>query len=113
MSHRKEPMTLSRRRFLTGAAAGGGACATGAMLPRLSFAQGAQKAGGTLRMSVNISLTTINPVIHLSNPEFIATKWMYNNLTKLNHRREVVPDLAESWEARDSARTWIFKLCRL
>jgi peptide/nickel transport system substrate-binding protein len=48
--------------------------------------------------------------MHISGAEWIATKWMYNNLTRLNVKREVVPDLAESWAAADNGRVWTFKL---
>jgi peptide/nickel transport system substrate-binding protein len=63
-----------------------------------------------LRISVTFGLKTINPVMHISGSEWIATKWMYNNLTRLNVKREVVPDLAESWTPSDSGRVWTFRI---
>ncbi len=77
---------------------------------RMPSAFGQSRYGGTLRISVSRGLKTLNPIMHISGPEWMATKWMYNNLTRLNHRREVVPDLAESWEANENATVWTFRL---
>jgi peptide/nickel transport system substrate-binding protein len=96
---------VTRRDFLLTASA----AATGLAAPRLVRAQG-EKSGGMLRLSVTFGLNTISPIMHISGAEWVATKWMYNNLTRLNVRREVVPDLAESWAAADNGRVWTFKL---
>jgi peptide/nickel transport system substrate-binding protein len=63
-----------------------------------------------LRLSVTFGLSTISPIMHISGAEWVATKWMYSNLTRLNPKREVVPDLAESWAPADGGRVWTFKL---
>ena len=96
---------VSRRAFL--GTAGGGAAIL--LRPGRGWAQG-DKQGGILRVSVTFGLSTINPIMHISGAEWIATKWMYNNLTRLSVKREVVPDLAESWTPTDAARVWTFKL---
>ena len=83
---------LTRRDFLLTTSA----AATGLAAPRLARAQ-SEKSGGMLRLSVTFGLNTISPIMHISGAEWVATKWMYNNLTRLNVKREVVPDLAESW----------------
>src|ERR1043166_6266181 len=99
---------LSRRAFLHASAAAAGAL----VLPSLAGPTLAQseKYGGLLRVSVTFGLSTINPIMHISGAEWMATKWMYNNLTRLNAKREPVPDLAESWTAADGAKVWTFKL---
>jgi len=102
------PMAVSRRQVLKTMALAGGTLALGGV-PGLSLAS-TNKHGGILRLGVVRGLGTINPIMHISGTDWIATKWMYNNLTKLNHRREIMPDLAESWEAADNARVWTFKL---
>ena len=102
-------MTLSRRAFLSTTAAGIAIGRTFA--PGRVLAQG-DKSGGLLRVSVTFGLSTINPVMHISGAEWMSTKWMYNNLTRLDAKRDVVPDLAESWSASDGARAWTFKLRR-
>jgi peptide/nickel transport system substrate-binding protein len=100
---------VSRRAVLTAAAAAGGSLALPALRPRPARAQ-SDRHGGLLRVSVTFGLATINPIMHISGAEWIGTKWMYNNLTRLTAKREVVPDLAESWTAGDNARVWTFKL---
>jgi len=101
--------TISRRMFLSTAGAAGGAALLTGLRPARAAAQ-SDKHGGLLRVSVTFGLSTINPLMHISGTEWIATKWMYNNLTRLNLKREPVPDLAESWSASDGARVWTFKL---
>jgi peptide/nickel transport system substrate-binding protein len=98
---------IARRTFLT-RAGGFALVASGFPLSR-ALAQG-DKYGGMLRVSVTFGLSTINPIMHISGAEWMATKWMYNNLTRLNPKREPVPDLAESWSASDGAKVWTFKL---
>jgi peptide/nickel transport system substrate-binding protein len=100
---------ISRRVFLSTAGVASGALALPALGPSRVLAQ-SEKYGGLLRVSITFGLSTINPIMHISGAEWMATKWMYNNLTRLNARREVVPDLAESWSAADGGRAWTFKL---
>jgi peptide/nickel transport system substrate-binding protein len=102
---------LSRRAFLWTTGAATGAAALPSLAPGRALAQG-EKYGGQLRVSVTFGLSTINPIMHISGAEWMSTKWMYNNLARLNARREVVPDLAESWSASDGARVWTFTLRR-
>ena len=102
--------TLSRRTFLAATSAAGGLLVTG-LRSTHALAQ-SDKHGGLLRVSVTFGLSTINPIMHISGAEWMATKWMYNNLTRLGSKREPIPDLAESWTASDGARAWTFKLRR-
>jgi peptide/nickel transport system substrate-binding protein len=87
----------------------GGALAVQGLPPRMSFAQ-AEKYGGILRVSGSYGLTTLNPVMHTSIGEWAATKLLYCNLVRMNYKREVVPDVAESWEPKENGKVWIFKL---
>ena len=101
-------MKCSRRDFLrTTALAGASLTAFGA--PPFAAAQAA-KTGGTLRLSATFGLNTINPLLHISGAEWVATRWLYGNLTRLTAKREVVPDLAESWSAGSGGRVWTFTL---
>src|SRR6476660_6733714 len=100
---------FSRRAFLRTSCAAAGALVLPAFHVRPALAQ-SEKYGGLLRVSVTFGLSTINPIMHISGAEWMATKWMYNNLTRLNAKREPVPDLAESWTAGDGAKVWTFKL---
>ena len=100
---------ISRRTVLRGVAASGGALSFPRFGINTTSAQSGQM-GGMLRVSYNTSFKTLSPIKHLSNPEFVATGWMYNNLTRLDENRKPAPDLAESWEPKDEAKTWTFKL---
>lgn len=100
---------MSRRVFLGAAGLAAGAVVVPGLAPRRAHAQ-ADKHGGVLRVSATYGLTTINPIMHISAAEWLATRWMYSNLTRLGPRREVVPDVAESWTPSDGARAWTFKL---
>ncbi len=107
-------MTWTRRDFLRRTAIGAGLATPLAQtlaLPHVARAQG-DRHGGTLRISATFGLSTINPVAHISGAEWLATRWLYSNLTRVSVKREVVPDLAESWAASDGGRVWIFKLRR-
>jgi peptide/nickel transport system substrate-binding protein len=102
-------MRMSRRGFLKASGLVTGAAAIPMLRPVTVLAQ-SDKHGGLLRVSVTFGLSTLNPIMHISGAEWMATKWMYNNLTRLNAKREPVPDLAESWSAADGAKVWTFKL---
>src|SRR5882724_6297161 len=105
-------LTWTRRDFLRTTAIGAGLAAPIVQTlsaPSVARAQG-DKHGGTLRISATFGLSTINPVAHISGAEWLATRCLYSNLTRLSVKREVVPDLAESWAAADGGRMWIFKL---
>lgn len=111
-------MTHTRRDFLRTTAAVGAGLAAPLARPFASlqpapyvWAQG-DKHGGSLRISATFGLSTINPLMHISGAEWMSTRWLYSNLTRLNARREVVPDLAESWAGSDGGRVWTFKLRR-
>jgi peptide/nickel transport system substrate-binding protein len=103
------PTAISRRTFLKTTGVIAGAAAAPGLRPTRARAQ-SEKNGGLLRVSVTFGLSTINPIMHISGPEWMATKWMYNNLTRLGPKREAIPDLAESWSASDGAKAWTFRL---
>ncbi len=84
---------ISRRAFLGVTGLITGAAAIPGLTPARVLAQ-SEKPGGLLRVSVTFGLSTINPIMHISGAEWMATKWMYNNLTRLG----------------DGARVWTFKL---
>ncbi len=109
MSDRSPAPTVSRRDIVRVAGAVAGAWLLPGLAPGRVLAQ-AERYGGLLRVSVTYGLSTLNPLMHISGGEWIATKWMYNNLTRLTARREVVPDLAESWAPAEGGRVWTFRL---
>jgi hypothetical protein len=60
---------VSRRGFLGTAGA-----ATGALLWPVPTRAQSEKYGGVLRVSVTFGLSTINPLMHISGAEWMATK---------------------------------------
>lgn len=100
---------LSRRRFAFGAAA----LATIPCSSVASFGQeGTPKKGGRFRVGVAAGATTdsLDPATYNANMMVVSGYALRNNLTEVNGRNELVPELAESWEASKDAATWTFKL---
>jgi peptide/nickel transport system substrate-binding protein len=98
--------TKIHRRVVLGA---GVAAAAGTTLPW--FARPAAAAAGTLRAGIagyNV-INTLDPGKHSLIPEAYVVWAMFNALVKFNGKMEVVPDLAESFAAKD-ANTMEFKL---
>jgi peptide/nickel transport system substrate-binding protein len=102
---------FTRRDFLRALGVAGGALAMQGLPLRPSFAQ-SEKYGGILRVSGSYGLTTLSPIMHTSIGEWAATKLMYNNLVRMSYKREVVPDLAESWEPKENGKVWVFNLLK-
>jgi peptide/nickel transport system substrate-binding protein len=94
------------RRVVLGAGVAG---AAGVALPWLARPSAA--AAGTLRAGIagyNV-INTLDPGKHSLIPEAYVVWAMFNALVKFNGKMEVVPDLAESFAAKD-ANTLEFKL---
>jgi len=72
----------------------------------------APQNGGTLRISFPGSPRLLDPPITGSAEEWIVTSWLYNNLTKVDAKFNVEPDLAESWEPNATGTVWTFKLAK-
>lgn len=70
------------------------------------------QTGGTLRISFPGSPRLLDPPITGSAEEWIITSWLYNNLTRVDDKFTVQPDLAESWEPNANGTVWTFKLVR-
>src|SRR5204863_9526358 len=104
-------MTCTRRDFLRRTTIGAGLAAP--LAPTLAFSRVARaqgdKHGGTLRISATSGLSTISPLAHISGAEWMAPRWLYNNLTRLRVKREVVPHRAESLTASAGRRVRSFK----
>jgi peptide/nickel transport system substrate-binding protein len=70
------------------------------------------QTGGTLRISFPGSPRLLDPPITGSAEEWIVTSWLYNNLTRVDDKFNVQPDLAESWEPNANGTVWTFKIAR-
>ncbi len=103
---------ISRREFMAQTTALG---ATAALSPMLmsGTAQAAEpKKGGHLRVGVGHGSTTdsLDPATFengfMSNLDYS----LHNQLTEVDENGDLIPQVAESWEASDDAVQWTFKL---
>lgn len=89
------------RRSLLGIAASA-LIAAGAALPAL--------AQGTLRVAVGSTLNQLDPARTTIGDEYIYVHLVFSGLARMDADMTVKPDLAESWQASDDLKTWVFKL---
>jgi peptide/nickel transport system substrate-binding protein len=103
---------ISRRRFLRDALALGVTLSSASAF--LSSAMAATpKKGGRLRLGLADPATTdlLDPATYISNHTQIGMFGaVQNNLTEVDANGDIIPELAESFEASADAKTWIFKL---
>lgn len=103
---------ITRRDFMEGALALGVSVTTATHL--MSKAEAATpKKGGTFRLGLVDPATsdTLDPATYISNHTQIGMNFgVLNNLTEVATNGELIPELAESFDASDDAATWTFKL---
>ena len=73
----------------------------------LTWAQG---SGGTAVAATTNEPPHLNPAITTAGPVHVVAESMYNGLVGLDREVNPVPELAERWEVRDNAKTYIFYL---
>jgi peptide/nickel transport system substrate-binding protein len=78
-----------------------------------SFAQ-TPKTGGQIRIAVTTGgpNDTLDPTRMTTPADAVRGFQVYNTLVEVSDKLEPLPELAESWEARDGGREWVFKLRR-
>lgn len=84
--------------------------ATSAPVLPVAARQGTPDRGGTLRIArpPASDAETLDPASALSAYEYLGA--LYNRLVRIGRDGALAPDLAESWEPDDQARTWTFRL---
>lgn len=100
---------LSRRQFVQTAGLGAAAL----YLPTSHVAHAATpKKGGRFRWGIGGASTDDTMDQALTTDFFQQTLEgvVRNELTELNHKSELIPQLAESWEGSDGATKWVFKI---
>ena len=103
---------ISRRQFLSQAAALGLTVAISpALLPRRAAAAVPKKGGHFIQAQTGGSTSdTLDPATHTSSWN-INVEWQLRNcLTEIDHNLQPIPELAESWESSPDAKKWIFNL---
>jgi peptide/nickel transport system substrate-binding protein len=107
MLQRNSAFPIDRRSFMAGAAGAGLILGLG---PR-AFAATPNK-GGRLRLGLSGGSTSdsLDPATYASGGVLIGVWGFANNLAEVDETGNIVPELAESWEASSDAKTWTFKL---
>ena len=107
---RKYGQMQTRRSILKSMGALSVAGVTG--LPTSSLASNAPRKGGTFRYAIVGASTTdtLDPVIYPDIAPGIMGWQSRNNLVEIGPGNSLVPELAESFEAEDGGKTWIFNL---
>ncbi len=105
---------LSRRKFLGTTAAMAGGAASLSLIPGTALAATQPRKGGTARIGVTGASTgdSLDPATMYDMHPYNLTWMIRNNLTELATNGDVVPELAESWEASADFAKWTFKLRR-
>lgn len=103
---------ITRREFLSRAAALGMAAALGPMAFSTNAGAAAPKKGGRFRLGMAGGSTgdTLDPATWVDNTPALMNLQMRNCLVELDHDAQAVPELAESWEPSPDAKTWTFNL---
>ena len=96
---------ITRRQFGTLAAAG-------LLLPVIGPAHAQPRPGGTLTVALYKDLRTLNPIKGIFGNEWRVGINLYDNLTRLTPSGAVEGDLAESFQASEASRVFIFRLRR-
>ncbi len=107
-----QPNQYDRRAFLKSTAALGAAGVIGSTMGLPSAHAATPKRGGLLRQALRGGSTndTLNgALLQAAHP--INVSWQVrNNLTEIDADGNVVGELAESWEASDAGKVWVFTL---
>ena len=103
---------IGRREFMGRAVALGATVTLATSLAGRAALAAAPKKGGTLRVGIGAGSTTdtVDPATFLQNFTQFLGFGLRNNLTEVSSTGELIPELAESWEATPDAVTWTFKL---
>lgn len=105
-------LALSRRQFGKGLLAASTLMA-GSTLGLIGKASASQpKTGGHLRVASYASSAndTMDPAKAVFANDYFRCFTFYNALTRPDVKVQAQPDLAESWEAFDGAKRWVFKI---
>ena len=103
---------ISRRQFLTRAAALGLSVAVAPSLLSGKAEAATPKKGGHFIHAITGGSTTdtLDPATHTSSWNINVELQIRNCLVEVDHNFDTVPELAESWESSPDAKTWVFNL---
>jgi peptide/nickel transport system substrate-binding protein len=90
-----------------------GFIATALVLPLATATlAGAQVRGGVLKFAVPSVKPTLDPAHTSTGDGYMLTAGIFSNLTRADHKLQVKPQLARSWEANADASVWTFHLVK-
>jgi peptide/nickel transport system substrate-binding protein len=103
---------ISRREFLARASALGLTVAASSALSSTSARAAAAKRGGRVRLGSAGGSTTdsMDPGTLMHTMSQTVNQCLRSHLVEVDYKGDVVPELAESWEASPDAMKWTFKL---
>lgn len=103
---------IDRREFMGRALAAGATVAMASTLASGTLKAATPKKGGTLRIGLGHGSTTdtLDPATFTDTYTQFIGYAMRNQLIEVDHAGNLVPELAESFEASPDAATWTFKL---
>ena len=103
---------ISRRQFLARMSAIGASAALSPLLLNTPTQAMTPKKGGGLKIGLSggSSSDTLDPAIFTNMMPFLISFQVRNCLIEIDQKSQLVPELAESWEATPDAAKWIFKL---
>lgn len=84
--------------------------ALGAALALPALRRGAAAQAGAMRIAIDTSLSTLDPLKATLGCEYIYDVLVFNGLTRMREDLTVEPELAESWAVSEENRRWTFRL---
>src|SRR5262244_1050043 len=110
MDRHTETPGISRRAFLTTTSAAVIGAALGGLVHQSEAAKRHPQRGGILHYGSRTDVAGLDAHRHNQNHQIHATAAMYDGLTDIDQRGNLVPSLAESWEPNKELSTWTFRL---
>jgi peptide/nickel transport system substrate-binding protein len=110
MDRHTETPNISRRTFFTATSAVLVGAALGGLAPQSEAAKRYPQRGGILNYSSRTDVAGLDAHRHNQNHQIHATAAMYDGLTDIDQRGNLVPSLAESWEPNKELSAWTFRL---
>ena len=103
---------ISRREFLARMSAIGASAVLSSVLLNTPAHAMTPKAGGRLKIGLSGGSTTdtLDPAIFTNIMPFVISYQVRNCLIEIDHKSQLVPELAVSWEPTPDAAQWTFKL---
>jgi peptide/nickel transport system substrate-binding protein len=72
----------------------------------------APKQGGTLTLSLQKDITTLNPLVATKSTDHVVRDLMFESLLNIDDRGNIQPKLAERWEVSPDGKIYTFHLRR-